>query len=321
MDASTVPFALFVYDRPELLERTLACLERTGARDLTVFSDGPRGREDATRVAAVRELVYSISWAEPVLVARDRNLGLARSIRSGLDELFQTRDRVVVVEDDIAVAPEFGAYAAAVLDAYADDERVAALTGLRMPFPRRAVDRYPYDAYMLPRFYVWGWATWRRAWRTFEFDYDSVLERLRASGVPADLAGADLVFQLHSIARGTMRESWAVYAALSVLAARQHVVSPAWNMVDNIGLESGTHPQRPRWRLRWEVEHRPRGELRIPPVEFEPGIVKAHQVFWENPRGWTPRRLVPRPLRRAVRKLRGTYELPPSRSPASAEPR
>jgi hypothetical protein len=306
---SEAPVALFVYNRPELVARTLECLRAAGARRLYVFSEGPADDEDARRVEDVRARIRRLDWIEPVVTERERNLGWTASLQQGLDEVFAREERVVVLEDDIAVAPEFLDFVASALDRYANEPRVAAVTGLRLPFSRDPLRRYPYDAFLLPRFFSWSWATWRDRWETFELDGDRVLERLRRSRVPLETAGADLPWMVRSaLVRGEVSDPWDVALSASLVLEGSYVVVPAWNMVENIGFATGLHGPDPAYELRWEAEHRPRGALRFPPPVPDPGMLRAFLVFRENPGPWRLRRLVPRPLRVLLRRLRRTYD-------------
>ena len=312
--AGALPVAVFAFNRPQLLRRTLDCLRDAGAERLYVFSDGPRGEEDVEPVRRVRELVRALDWVRPELVAHETNLGNTGSTKAGLQHVFERHDRVVVIEDDITVAPEFLGYAAAALDWYEDAECVAGVTGVRMPFSRRPLARYRYDAFLLPRFFVWSWATWRRAWETFELDGERLLARLRHEQPRLEFGGADLAYMVRAgLVERTLVEPWDVCVAASMILNGQTFVVPTWNMVDNIGLDSGTHPHDVPWVLRWEVEHRPvERPYQFPPAgEIDPAILKAFRVFRENPRGWTARRLVPRPARNLMRRIRGTYRIPP----------
>lgn len=306
------PTALFVYNRPELLDRTLQCLRAAGARELYVFSDGPKTDADETRVEAVRRIVHSIDWGPATVIERERNLGLTESMVSGVGWMLDRFERVAVIEDDVVVAPEFYAFVAQALDRYAADDHVAGVTGLRLPFSRSPLKHYPFDAFMLPRFFSTGWATWRRAWATFEFDRDRLLEKLRAPAMRPELAGADLPRMIRSAVVGTrLAGSWDVYCAASMVVNGQYFVVPTWNMVENTGLASGTHPLSPRWKLRWEREFRPpRETFRFPPALAPPNAIhKSWRVFTENPQGWTWRRLIPRPVRMLLRRMRRTYAI------------
>ena len=184
-----------------------------------------------------------------------------------------------------------------------------------MPFSRRALRGYPYDAFTLQRYLPWASATWRRAWEGFDLDRDSLVARLRASDVRPEEAGPDLAHMIRkSLVRSADGNQFSINVNTSMLLDGQVSVLPAWNMVLHEGYEHSTNVTvPPRWTrgFGWETEHRPLdlGALRFPPPEPDPRIVKAFRIFRENPKGWTARRLVPRPARQALRRIRGTYDL------------
>jgi hypothetical protein len=282
-----LPVALFVHTRPELLDRTLECLRLTGAELLYVFSDGPRDPAERVKVDAVRERVRAIGWTEPVVIERETNLGLSDSIRRGLEDLFKRHDRVVIIEDDICVAPGFMPFVARCLAHYEDDSRVAGVTGLRLPFDRACFAHYAFDAFATPRFHSWGWATWRRGWETFDFDADRLERRLRAARVRAADAGADLAALVDAaVLRRQLEGAWDVFCAASMLVNRQAFIAPVWNLVENTGFASGTHfSSPPPWTLAWEQPpDRFAGEPRLPPPVVDERILRAWKAFAAGPR-------------------------------------
>jgi hypothetical protein len=297
-----VAVALFAYRRPEQLARTLACLRDAGVERLYVFSDGPRDSAAADDVQRVRELVSSLDWIEPVTVARAENLGLSESIRSGLDQLFEVHDELIIIEDDVCVAPEFYDYACRALSHYASAERVAGITGLRYPFNRRAFDGYPFDVFLSPRFSSWSWATWKGRWSGFGFDLASLRREIAASATfRPQRAGADLPGMVDgAVFAETLTGSWDVVCATNMLLHGQYFVTPTWNMVENTGLSEGTHfSAPPPWQLTWEREHRPHGPIRFAPVEEYEPILRDYLRFFGPSRA----RMVRDRLSAATRRL------------------
>jgi len=299
--------ALFVHARPELLDRTLECLRDAGAELLYVFSDGPRDAAERAHVDAVRERVRAIGWTAPIVVEQETNVGLSDSIRRGLDEVFERHECAVVIEDDVCVAPEFLSFVGRCLAHYVSDQRVAGVTGLRLPFDRACFADYPFDAFATPRFHSWGWATWRRAWETFDFDADRLARRLRAAHVRPEDAGADLTALVDAaIVRRELPGAWDVFCAASMLVKGQVFMAPAWNLVENTGFTSGTHfsSSPPRWELTWERPPRRVGvEPRLPPPLVDARILRAWLAFAAGPRPSRLRRLLPRPAKVALRRL------------------
>ncbi len=173
------PIALFVYNRPEharLALESLSRCERLDECSLRIYCDGPNGGADAAGVATARAVARE--WAERLggeVVQRDTNLGLARSIVTGVTDLCEQYDRVIVLEDDFELSPSFLGYMLDALDRYAAETGVYQISGYMFPVEHA---QRP-DAFFLPLTTTWGWATWARAWRIFDWDAADAVEKLR----------------------------------------------------------------------------------------------------------------------------------------------
>jgi hypothetical protein len=306
--------ALFVHRRHELLHRTLDCLRATGVAKLYVFSDGPRDSADADGVDKVRETIAGIDWIDPVIVARTENVGLSRSIRSGLDQLFAHHEAAVIVEDDVCVAPEFYEYACGALRHYQHDRRVAGITGYRPPFATHALDRYPFDVWLSPRFSSWGWATWRDRWQTFSFDLAHLRRELEsADHFRPERAGYDVPMLIHeAVITEKLGGAWDVVCNTNMLLRAQYFVNPAWNMIENTGFEDGTHfSGPPPWQLAWEPDRRPADDIRFAPVEECEPILRDYLRFTRPTRA----QLLRAHLGAAKTRLLGPFGREPARPP------
>ncbi|MDR1741076.1 MAG: hypothetical protein LBR38_04420 [Synergistaceae bacterium] len=175
--SALAPIAFFVYRRPDHAKRTLSALAANdGARqsDLFIFSDGPKDAHtsdhpsaaDAEGVKAVREYVRSLDkslFRSVTVIERETNLGLAKSLISGITELCSRFGRAVIVEDDILTSPRFLRFINDGLDRYEGDERVFSVTGF-WPLKPRPGD----GAFFLRGSGIWGWGTWKRAWDHYD---------------------------------------------------------------------------------------------------------------------------------------------------------
>lgn len=167
---SQTPIAYIVFNRPSHTEQTFEVLRQQRPSQLFIIADGPRGDHptDAESCVAVRALVEQVDW--PCEVHRnyaESNLGLKRRVSSGLDWVFGHVERAIVLEDDCVAHPDFFRFCDTLLERYADDERVAVVTGNNFQDGRQRGDAsYYFSKYN----HCWGWATWRRTWRQYQGD-------------------------------------------------------------------------------------------------------------------------------------------------------
>jgi acetyltransferase-like isoleucine patch superfamily enzyme len=234
------PIALFVYSRPEHTRRTLQSLARCpewARSQIFVYADGAKKPELAAEVAETRRVVRALA-PHATLVEQPTNRGLARSIIAGTTELCERFGRVIVVEDDLDVAPGFLAFLNAGLDRYADDDGVMQVSAYQFP-----VELDP-QALFLGFPTSWGWATWKRAWQHFDPDargYGALVAdpQLRHR---FDLDGSYPYFEMLERQRRGEVDSWAIRWHLSVFLRAGLVLYPGRTLVANTGFDgSGTH--------------------------------------------------------------------------------
>jgi hypothetical protein len=160
--------AFFLYKRPDRTGRVFDQIRSARPRRLFLIADGPRTAADRPACDQARAVVEEIDW--PCEVTRDfadRNLGLKHRIPSGIDRILRQVDRAIVLEDDCLPDPTFFRYCDELLDRYAGNDRVMHVSGsqLLQPAPARK-SSYHFSRYV----HIWGWATWRRAWRHFDVE-------------------------------------------------------------------------------------------------------------------------------------------------------
>ena len=172
------PILLFVYNRPQHTARGVESLLRNAlAADsrLIIYSDAPKTAADADSVRQVREYVRGISgFKEIEIVERGENWGLARSIIDGVTRAVDRYGRVIVLEDDLVVAPYFLQFMNEALETYKDEPRVGHIQAC--DFTRDA--SLP-DTFLIKWTGSWGWATWDRAWHLFQPDGRKLLAEMR----------------------------------------------------------------------------------------------------------------------------------------------
>ncbi|MGM0377176.1 MAG: glycosyltransferase [Bacteroidota bacterium] len=239
------PVALFCYNRPGHLERTLHSLaQNTGAEatPLVIFSDGPKNPSDQPPVDAVRHILDGISNQENVrIIKQEHNQGLAKSVILGVSEVIRQFGKCIVIEDDLELSPFFLTFMNQALTKYEDDETVFSVSGYCPPVKIPA--DFPYEAFRFPRINSWGWGTWLDRWEKVDWDvknFDSFIsdpDQVRK----LEQQGKDLPVMLLKQQTGK-NNSWAVRFNQACFELGMTNIYPVTSLVRNRGADSsGTH--------------------------------------------------------------------------------
>lgn len=238
------PIALFTYNRPEHTRRALTSLSRCTRLeecDLYIYCDSPRRPEHSAAVHASRSVVRD--WAarrDARVIERSHNLGLARSVVTGVTELCTRYGRVIVLEDDLIVSPDFLDYMLQALERYRDESRVYQVSGFLFA---PGCPSQP-DAFFLPLTTTWGWATWDRAWRVFDWHVEDACKRLAnpAFRWRFDLDGSYPYSRMLEQQLKGQIDSWGILWWYTVFNLGGLVLYPRQSLVRNLGVDhSGTH--------------------------------------------------------------------------------
>ncbi len=238
------PIALFVYNRPHHTRMILQSLignPESRASDLYVFSDGPKDETDENSVAEVRRAVLGTPGFRSVeIIERERNIGLATSIIDGVTRLTASHGKVIVIEDDLVLAPRFLEFVNRGLEHYQDEMRVMQVSGYMYPAD---LSEAPLAGF-LPSISCWGWGTWARAWSAFDpsMSFCTRLKEDRVLRARFDMDDAYDYFGMLEQQRAGRVNSWGIVWNLSVFAKGGLVLCPRQSLVSNAGFDgSGTH--------------------------------------------------------------------------------
>ena len=241
---SNSPIALFVYNRPHHTRHTVEALQRNEKSkdsDLFIFSDAARSAHSIPQVSAVRDYIATVTGFKSVrIIEREKNLGLANSVINGVTQLCRDYGKVIVLEDDLVVAPEFLEYMNLALEKYKDESKVMQISGYLFPVQLDIKD----DALFLPLTTSWGWATWARAWNLFDPDAKGY-KQLKADKALRNRFNLDGAYDYFSMLEAQLAgkiDSWAIRWYLSAFILKALTLYPRVSLLTNNGFDgSGTH--------------------------------------------------------------------------------
>jgi hypothetical protein len=142
--------------------------------NLFIYADGAKDSTQQEAVNEVRNYIRSIQGFKQItLMERSENWGLARNIINGVTTQVNRYGKVIVLEDDLVVAPYFLQFMNDALEVYKNEPRVGHI---------QACD-FTQDSSLPATFLIkwtgsWGWATWDRAWKHFNPNGNELLQEL-----------------------------------------------------------------------------------------------------------------------------------------------
>jgi len=248
--AASPPVLALVFNRPEVTRQLLDAVRVGRPAQLFVAADGPRAEcpTDDVRCRETRDLVGEIDW--PCVVRTrflERNAGLQEAVVSAIDWFFEHVNAGIILEDDCIPSPDFFPFAGELLARYADITQVMHVSGLNM----RPGDAFaPFSYGFASVGHIWGWATWRRAWRL----YDPALAHWPAMRREFGTAAPTLrrvLGRKFAAAHAGRKFTWARAWYYATVRHGGVAVIPAANLVRNIGVGAdATHTAGRRHPLR-----------------------------------------------------------------------
>jgi hypothetical protein len=162
----TTPVAFLVFNRPDVTQRVFSRIAEVKPQTLLVVADGPRTKEETKACDQVRKIIDWVDWDCRVLKNfSDVNLGCKRRVASGLDWVFSQVSEAIILEDDCLPSLSFFHFCQTLLNRYRDDQRIFMIGGNNFQF---GISRTEASYYFSRYAEIWGWATWRRAWRHYD---------------------------------------------------------------------------------------------------------------------------------------------------------
>lgn len=277
-DRLQTPVALFIFRRPHTTRRVFESIAQVKPLKLLVIADGARTSEEFVLCAEARSIVERVDWdCDVSLNYSDVNLGLKRRVSSGLDWVFEQVEEAIILEDDCLPDTSFFRFCEELLTCYRDDPRIMHISGNYFHTHLRFSESYYFSKYP----HIWGWATWRRAWKYYDVTMESwndieirrtFLEKFQTPRVR--LYWNMILDQVKAGEINTWDFQWVFHCMLRGGLA----INPTSNLVTNIGFSAdATHT----FKLEDMLANLPRQSITFPlkhPPEVELNVVATRQI-------------------------------------------
>lgn len=265
----TIAIVAVGYNRPDSIKQLLQSLLRADYAgdkvDLIVSLDkGQRQQE----IVTVAENIYW-PYGEKKIRAFPERQGLrAHIIQCG--DLTEKYDAVVVLEDDLMVAPHFYSYVKQTIERYADDACIAGISlykhqthpGVNRPFEPA---NNGFDVYMQQFAMSWGQCWTKEMWRKFRAWYND--------NEGKDLSEGDI---LPSYISHWNKQSWLKYYMRYIVENDKYFIYPYFSLTTNAS-DAGEHCRIPNNDFQVSMQE---GDMEYRFPNFDQAV--KYDVFFER---------------------------------------
>ncbi len=237
------PVLIFAFNRPLHLERLLESICSNSDHkeyEFFVFVDGPRNSGDKKKISEIRIVLNRYKSILKIETSYStENLGVSKSIRNNISELFKKYEEVIVLEDDLIVSPLFLQFMVDSLNNFRSVSSCSSISGYRYK-----LEKLELSSYILYGADCWGWATWRDRWEQVNWNSSEVLHTIESSGLlnDFDIGGNYKYSEILKDQICGFVDSWAINWHASMFLLNKFTYYPQIPLCQNMGNDgSGTH--------------------------------------------------------------------------------
>ena len=241
-----VPILFLIFNRPDVTEVVFAEIKKQRPQRLYVAADGPRlNREgEISKCNETRNVVMkNIDWpCEVRTLFRDTNLGCGKAVSEAITWFFNQEEMGMILEDDCLPTSSFFSFCSSLLKYYKDNEQIFVIPGDNFQKSKVPDSSYYFSAYG----HIWGWASWRRAWKYYNFNLNEFDDHKFKSDLRhyfSTQRERTYWFNVYSKMKNHEIDTWDYQWTFAQWSMRALSIIPNVNLVSNIGFnnEGATH--------------------------------------------------------------------------------
>jgi hypothetical protein len=162
---------LVIFNRPDTTKLVFEAIRKARPPRLYIAADGPRSdvAGDEAKCMEARRIEHEVDWeCEVKTLYSNTNLNCGIGPSTAFTWFFEHEEEGIILEDDFLPSQSFFWFCQELLELYRNDSRVMHIGGNNFLNGWQKDPSYSY--YFSKSGHIWGWATWRRAWRMFDYD-------------------------------------------------------------------------------------------------------------------------------------------------------
>jgi hypothetical protein len=242
--AFETPILFLIFNRPDVTRQVFRTIQDQKPTHLYIAADGPRQHKsgELQLCTETREIVEQVDWDCDVRkLYRDENLGCGHAVSGAITWFFEQESEGIILEDDCLPDTSFYPFCREMLGRFRDDDKVGSISGNNfLPAGMRAATLYSFSNYAQ----IWGWATWGRFWRSYDFElsgeeeeWEEIIKRVN----PIEYHARYWIEVFRAVKSGLI-DTWDYQVIFSGWKSGFVHLYPSRNLISNLGYgQSATH--------------------------------------------------------------------------------
>jgi acetyltransferase-like isoleucine patch superfamily enzyme len=264
------PILFLIFNRPDTTARVFEQIKKVQPKYLFVAADGARkekpGEEDKC-IASKDLILHGVDWdCELKTLFKEDNLGCGLAVSGAITWFFENVEQGIIIEDDCIPDISFFEYCESLLRKYSAEEKVMHISGNSFcQHPKLNEASYYFSGFP----FIWGWATWKRAWKNYDLSYHDFDENQRRIVIRNAFENKDIrdfweeTLNNHIILN--VESTWDYQWFFSIWKANGVTILPGKNLVSNIGFGmDATHTKNENHHLSANAKYQAQLPLRHP---------------------------------------------------------
>lgn len=164
------PVLFIIFNRTDTALQVFETIRRAQPKRLYFFADAPRANVpgESEKCDQAKEIVSMVDWpCEVQTFFLTQNIGPRLAIGKAISWFFENEEEGIILEHDCLPSQSFYTFCETLLAHYRNDERVMHISGDNFQYGiQRGDASYYFSLYN----HIWGFATWRRAWKYYDVE-------------------------------------------------------------------------------------------------------------------------------------------------------
>lgn len=248
---------LLSFNRLDTIKQTLAQIAKHKPPRIYLASDGARANKilkdkilgdipESKMVSDIREyLLANINWDCKIHTRfLSENLGCKLGVSTAIEWFFTHEEQGIILEDDCLPSDSFFGFCDEMLERYKTSDNIFIISGWSaLDFAPKAKATLKEDYFFSKYNHIWGWASWRRAWKHYQREFIDFESEFKALNNFISKKEKKYLYKILKTYSEGKIDTWDYPWSYSIWKQNGLCVYPKANMIQNIGFnrDDATH--------------------------------------------------------------------------------